>query len=250
MRERIIQELDNIEREHDVRVLFACESGSRAWGFESQNSDWDVRFVYVNRLGWYLSVEAHRDVIEEMLPDDLDLAGWNLRKALGLLRKSNPSLLEWLNSPIVYRADDTFVEGLKALAREYWSEASLFKHYLSMARTNTEKHLQSESISRKKYLYVLRPLLACRWILREKTMPPIEFEKLRAAADLDPALNAAIDQLLDDKRTGNELGAGPPVQELSGFVASELAKMESVQLGQIGHKDLAKLDAFFRSWIL
>ena len=94
VRTRVEAELSRLETEHQVTVLFACESGSRAWGFASPDSDYDVRFLYVHRLPWYLQVEPGRDVIERPLDDELDVCGRELRKALYLLRRSNPTLLE------------------------------------------------------------------------------------------------------------------------------------------------------------
>src|SRR4051794_14574214 len=103
--QRVSAALLAVEHEKDVRVLYACESGSRAWGFASRDSDYDVPFLYVHERDWYLSVDDRRDVLEYPLRDELDVSGWELRKALRLLRKSNPPLLEWLNSPMVYRDD-------------------------------------------------------------------------------------------------------------------------------------------------
>ena len=103
IRKEVLRRLDAVEREEDVRVLYACESGSRAWGFASPDSDYDVRFIYVHRPDWYLSIVDRRDVIERPIVDEYDLSGWELRKTLRLFRKSNPPLIEWLGSPIVYR---------------------------------------------------------------------------------------------------------------------------------------------------
>jgi predicted nucleotidyltransferase len=86
----------------DVVVLLAVESGSRAWGFSSKDSDYDARFIYLRRPEAYLSIRAPRDVIERRIVDEVDVNGWDLRKALGLLMKSNPPLLEWLQCPIIY----------------------------------------------------------------------------------------------------------------------------------------------------
>ena len=249
MRERILAELQRVEREQGVRVLFGCESGSRAWGFASPDSDWDVRFIYAHDLNWYLSVETHRDVIERMLPDDLDLAGWDIRKALGLLRKSNPSLLEWLNSPIIYRADESFLKEIRALAQSTWSASRLLHHYLSMARSNSRTYLQGEQVSRKKYLYALRPLLAAQWIERGSGLPPIEFDRLRAASDLDVATQGALDRLLEQKKVGNELAAGPPIPELSAFIDSELERLDGLRSVEAGAPNLELFDIFFRKWI-
>ena len=164
MRATVLDVLARLEREHDVHVLFACESGSRGWGFASPDSDYDVRFAYVHRLPWYLAVEPGRDVIEEPISGELDVGGWELRKALQLLRDSNPTLLEWLRSPIVYRQDDAWVARLRALAEHNFSPVRGYHHYVATARKNLREHLAGETVRYKKYLYVLRPLLAARWI--------------------------------------------------------------------------------------
>jgi predicted nucleotidyltransferase len=116
MREQVMANLRAIEAQHNVTILFACESGSRGWGFASPDSDYDVRFIYVNRLPWYLTVAPGRDVIELPISGDLDINGWDLRKALGLMRESNPTLLEWLRSPIVYREEAETMARFRALA--------------------------------------------------------------------------------------------------------------------------------------
>ncbi|MBS4161445.1 nucleotidyltransferase domain-containing protein, partial [Klebsiella pneumoniae] len=102
MNQRINEELANIENMNHVKILFAVESGSRAWGFPSQDSDYDVRFIYVHQKDWYLSIDEKRDVIERPIHESLDISGWELTKALRLFRKSNPPLLEWLSSEMVY----------------------------------------------------------------------------------------------------------------------------------------------------
>src|SRR3954471_6529628 len=136
MRASVLATLTELERRHDVRVLFACESGSRGWGFASPDSDYDVRFLYVNRLRWYLGVEPGRDVIEQPISGELDVRGWDLRKTLQLLRQSNPTLLEWLRSPIVYREDAAAVARLRSLAEAGFSPLRGYHHYLSMAKKN------------------------------------------------------------------------------------------------------------------
>lgn len=134
VRTRVLAELDDVERRHDVKVLFACESGSRGWGFASPDSDYDVRFVYVHRRDWYLRVEPQRDVIEKPIDDVLDVSGWELRKALQLLHRSNPTLLEWLDSPVVYREDARWAPRLRSLATAFFSPMRGRHHYLSMAK--------------------------------------------------------------------------------------------------------------------
>jgi predicted nucleotidyltransferase len=183
-----MQSLVDIEAEHDVTVLYACESGSRGWGFASPDSDYDVRFLYVHRLPWYLAVEPKRDVIELPISDELDVGGWELRKALRLLRRANPVLLEWLDSPVVYREDTALTAGIRDLATHWFSPLRGRYHYLAMARRNFREHLQGDSVRLKKYLYVLRPLLAAQWIERGLGQPPMRFADLAERLVTDTAL--------------------------------------------------------------
>jgi uncharacterized protein len=160
----IKQTLQKLEQNEEVVVLLAVESGSRAWGFPSADSDYDVRFIYIHRPEWYLSIdlENRRDVIEQPLKDAIDLSGWDIRKSLNLFQKSNPPLLEWLQCPIVHRERFSFAAALRALLPEFCSPKSAFYHYLHMARGNIREYLRGDTVWRKKYFYVLRPLLAMR----------------------------------------------------------------------------------------
>jgi predicted nucleotidyltransferase len=246
MTERIRAELARLAADEGIHVLYACESGSRAWGFASPDSDWDVRFLYVRPLDWYLSIREGRDVIEAMLPNDLDLAGWDLRKALGLLAKSNPSLIEWLQSPIVYAQDDAFMADFRHLAARYASRERSVRHYLHMAQGNWRSYLQADEVPRKKYLYVLRPVYACRWIERDLGPTPMEFDRLRAGAPASLEVEAATDRLLAEKRAGSELGLGPRVPELHAFLGSELERIARDVPSDEAVPDEEPLSAFFR----
>lgn len=249
MNDAIQKALERVEAERGVRVLFAVESGSRAWGFASPDSDYDVRFLYVHPVEHYLSVRERRDVIEAELPGDLDFAGWDLRKALGLLAKSNPSLHEWLGSPIVYRRDEAFMAEFVPLSQAWLSEAALLKHYLSMARSNWTAYLQGETVARKKYLYVFRPVLAARWIERGLGAPPMLFADLRAATLDDPAVDAALDRLLADKARNVEMSLAPRDPTLHGFLGPEIERLSALEFERKPQRDDAELDAFFRRWI-
>lgn len=158
IRAEIDARLAGIEAEFGVRVLYACESGSRGWGFASPDSDYDVRFIYVHPMSWYLKVSAQRDVIEVPISDELDINGWELRKALGLLKKGNATLIEWLDSPVVYRADGDFLQAIRVAARQTHQAERSFHHYVHMARKNYREYLRGDTVRLKKYLYVLRPL--------------------------------------------------------------------------------------------
>lgn len=249
MRERIEEELDAVEAERGVRVLFACESGSRAWGFASVDSDYDVRFLYAMPTERYLTIRPMRDVIEAMRPDDIDLAGWDLRKALGLLVKANPSLFEWLASPIVYRQDERFFKEFRALADRWYSAERNYLHYLNMATGNWRAYLQDEEVSRKKYLYVLRPTLACRWIERGFGFVPMEFDHLREAVIEDREVASAIEGLLREKRAGVELAKRPPDPTLHAFLQAELERLAAIRPEPRPSLPTEELDEFFRRWI-
>jgi uncharacterized protein len=242
IRAQIEEAIVGIEREEECRVLLAIESGSRAWGFASTDSDYDVRFIYVRPLNWYLSIQDRRDVIEKPITGELDVSGWDLRKALQLMRKSNPPLLEWLASPIVYAEHAELARDLRALAPEVYSPRATFFHYLHMAQGNLKEYLRGERVWTKKYFYVLRPLLAMRWIEQERGLVPIEFQVLVDATLDHGPVRKAVDALLEAKRAGAELDEGPPVPEISDFVESEIVRFEQLGLEQpVGTGDIARL---------
>lgn len=227
VQEAIHQAINDVEKELDVSILLAVESGSRAWGFASPDSDWDVRFLYVHRPEWYLSIEEKRDVIERMLPLDIDLAGWDLRKTLRLFRKSNPPLLEWLRSPLVYREQFSFAEQLRELSTSFFSPISVTYHYLSMAKRNHAQYLSGEQVRLKKYLYVLRPLLACDWISATGTMAPMEFQILLDRFMPDGEVRTGIDRLLKAKMSGGEMGVGARDPVLHHWIDKRLSHYEA-----------------------
>ena len=245
----ILKKLRQVERTEGVRVLYACESGSRAWGFASSDSDYDVRFIYIRRPTWYLSIllERRADVIEYPMEGLLDLNGGDLRKALQLMKKSNPPLFEWLGSPIVYREDPRLVGRLRELARPYYSPLSCAHHYLSMARGNYREYLRGKTVLLKKYLYVLRPLLAIRWIEAGRGVVPTEFRKLVEGTGLPPDVRQATAGLLQAKRVGKELDSGPAIPSISDFIEQEFARLESADIRwQKSAAPAEPLDDFFR----
>jgi predicted nucleotidyltransferase len=233
-----------------VRLLYACESGSRAWGFPSQNSDYDVRFIYVRPRNWYLAIdsEQQRDVIEQPITNYLDISGWDLRKALQLLRKSNPPLLEWLHSPIVYHNEADTQAQLRQLALQYFNPQACRNHYFSMARNNYREYLRSETVWIKKYFYVLRPLLAINWLETRSGFPPLEFTVLVDELITQPLLKAEILALLARKKAGEELAQGPRNPIISAFLEQELVHLENTKLLTVlPEKDLTPLNEFFRA---
>lgn len=226
-REIIIPEkLAEIEQRENVRILHCVESGSRAWGFASPDSDFDVRFIYVRSKDFYLRLDKTRDVIEWQLDDVLDINGWDLQKALGLLHKSNPTLFEWNNSPIVYKTTPEWKE-ISDIISHYFQQKSGLYHYLSTAKSNYREYLHGETVRLKKYFYVLRPILACRWILEKQTPPPMLFTDL-AKACLDEALVPAVNELLDLKMNTPELGEGKRIGVINDYLDASILEIEEL----------------------
>lgn len=248
MRDTVRSELQRIATVEDLRVLYAVESGSRAWGFASATSDWDVRFIYVRRPEWYLSVQRRRDVVEQPIDGDLDISGWDLRKALVLFAKSNPPLLEWLRSPIVYEESSSAAQNLRELSARYFSPVACLHHYLHMAQGNYREYLCGDSVRLKKYFYVLRPVLACRWIESHGTMPPMEFESL-VDDQLPAGLREPVESLLGRKRQGDELSVGARIPAINTFLDSEIVRLNAgvASRGSSAAPDLDALDTLFRS---
>lgn len=256
VRAQILAGLQDIEAQHGVRVLYACESGSRGWGFASPDSDYDVRFIYVHSLPWYLQVERHdkalraRDVIELPISGDLDINGWELRKALGLLGNGNATLIEWLDSPVVYRADPDFLAAMREAARVTHQPERSFHHYVHMARGNYREYLHGHQVRLKKYLYVLRPLLATLWIEQGRGVAPMRFQDLVDAIVTDPQVREAIDHLLAIKRRAGEAEHGQPLPALNAYLDAELTRLESVLPPVAADTDFAVLDKLLRDFVL
>ena len=250
VRSEILARLLTIENEHGVRVLYACESGSRGWGFASPDSDYDVRFIYVHPLPWYLRVSAQRDVIEVPISDELDINGWELRKALGLLKKGNATLIEWLDSPVVYRADADFLLAMRDAARQTHQAERSFHHYVHMARKNYREYLRGDTVRLKKYLYVLRPLLATLWIEQGRGVAPMRFQELVDVIVTEPALLEAIGHLLAIKRAALESEYGKPLPIINAFIDSELSRLEAVLPPLPRDTDFAVLDQLLMKTVL
>jgi predicted nucleotidyltransferase len=231
MKKKIVEtvkaKLLKIEEKHAVRILYAVESGSRAWGFESKDSDYDIRFIYVHNKNWYLNILPKRDVIECPIVDDFDCSGWDLRKTLFLMNKSNPVLFEWLKSPVIYYKNDFFYAVMEELSAEYFSPISSVYHYLHMAKGNHRQYLLADKVKVKKYFYVLRPILACMWIENRRESPPMEFGKLLAQIKSGELLDN-INHLLEKKKSGIELGLEPKSEIVNSFIEEKLAHFENI----------------------
>lgn len=248
--------IKQIEKEYAIKILYACESGSRAWGFPSKDSDYDVRFIYVHQKNWYLSIDQKREVIEIPSHDSLtifvdpllDMSGWELRKALRLFRKSNPPLLEWLRSNMIYHQDFSTIKKIKDLENEIFSPSSLIYHYINMAKGNFREYLQNEMVKSKKYFYVLRPVLAAKWVQTYGTVPPMAFQTLVEILIPDSSLKSEIDRLLQRKMAGEELKLEARIDDINAFLTAELNQLETyaktITINRIA--PTSQLDQIFR----
>jgi predicted nucleotidyltransferase len=227
MKSRILKELNEIEINNDVKVIYACESGSRAWGFASEDSDYDVRFIYVHSKDWYLTIADKRDVIEIPFNRTLDINGWDIRKSLKLLRKSNSPLFEWLSSPIKYRnirsAMDAFVE----LSTDAFLPETSCHHYLSMARNIIDNFKEEEEVRVKSYLYSLRTILCCRWVVRRLNQPPMKIQDLLNEFLPSGELRELVDRLIDLKIKGAESASINRHLIFEAYLESQLSFVET-----------------------
>jgi uncharacterized protein len=242
----IMAHLKGLESSHGIHILFACESGSRAWGFPSPDSDYDVRFVYVHPLDWYLSINENRDVIELPINAELDISGWDLRKVFRLVAKNNSIIYEWLQSPIVYSEDEPFMIHFTEQMKHCFSPIAAMHHYLSSAKKYYEECL-SEQVKLKKYFYCLRCTLASAWIASRQTVPPIEIGKLLSIID-DKALVARILELINLKSIKEESYLHPKEPQLEEYLKKIIEQCESVASSlQKSKIDINHLDASFRT---
>lgn len=261
MRQKVKAALRFIEAERDMRVLFAVESGSRAWGFHSPDSDYDVRFVYVRPVESYLTIGQRRDVFDSFKSlsagtefDDplLDIVGWDITKTLHLLRKSNPQLHEWLNSPIVYEHYAPIsMAHLRLIATRAIDPIAVHAHYYGMATGNFREYLQGDMVRYKKYLYVIRPLLAAQYVRDFVKIPPVDFSMLEheTVGKHSKAFQEALKRLLHAKMYAPEIKEAPRDQVLHDWIEEQLALRWSItdELRNAERADISeKLDKTFR----
>ena len=225
MKEIIQKKLEEIEKQEHVKIILAVESGSRAWGFESADSDYDVRFIYVREPEMYLRLDTVRDVIEWQLDEVFDISGWDIKKALQLFYKSNPTLFEWINSPIIYKETEEALE-LRVIAKEYFDVKKSVMHYLNMTSTTFNNYLQDDMVKLKKYFYAIRPILAAKYALENKIQPPVKFSELKETM-LDDAINDEVNHLLELKINSNETQYIPVINCLNQYIENNMNEIKN-----------------------
>lgn len=220
IRQEILDKLLEIEEKEKVRVLYAVESGSRAWGVESPDSDYDVRFVYVRRREDYLKLEEQKDVIEWQLDEVLDINGWDLKKTLVQFHKGNATLFEWADSPIVYKTTEEW-EAVYESAKPYFSVKAALYHYYGTANSTFKQYLQGDEVKYKKYVYALRPLLACKYIEERHEIPPVKFGDLLKQS-LPERLREEIKEMLMIKAESDEKDLKPKMPVIQEYIEKEI----------------------------
>jgi uncharacterized protein len=247
MKEVIVNKLKEIELQKGVEILYAVESGSRAWGFASPDSDYDIRFIYKHKPEYYLSLWEKPDVIEFMTPDDLDGSGWDIAKVLRLLAKSNSPLLEWLFSPVVYYQDEAFVQQMQALAKDCFSPIATLHHYLGTTK-NFMDVCEQDQVKLKSYFYALRTALAGRWIIEQNSFPPVDFMELLPIAPQN--IQDKVIELMNIKANQDEKYLHPKEVLITDYLRETvLFNQEKAVTLRSGKKMSEALDGVFRELI-
>lgn len=243
MIEQVKDILNEIQRKKKIKLLFACETGSRAWGFPSTDSDYDVRFIYMHEREWYLSLSLRKDTIEH-IDGEMDITGWDLRKCLLLLKKSNAPLIERFQSPITYYEDEGFKKEFKELIGQYYSPTAVFYHHYSLAQKFWEELKDQNDIKLKSYFYLIRSLLSCHWITKEQRVLPMDIEGLMTLIDNEQRIE--IRKLIQLKANVDEKYLYRADKKLTAWIVElfELLKSSKDDLG-ISRSDNSALNSFF-----
>ena len=239
-----------IRRDEPVAIPLAIESGSRAWGFPSPDSDYDCRFIFVRPVEHYLSPWPRRDVIETPLAGELDVNGWDLGKALKLLLKGNAVVIEWLTSPITYDCDPQFRSDLLALARRTADRTLIARHYLHLGERQRRSYFSdARTVPQKKIFYALRPAVALRWLRHHpgEAIAPMNFPQLLAECEPPLEVSDIASQLIARKAVTRELGSEPLPATIAAFIDAEfeLARASIPEGGRASDSARAEADAFF-----
>lgn len=229
MKKEIIEHLDQLEKEQGITILLAAESGSRAWGCPSPDSDYDVRIIYKRPKSEYLEIDDKPDTINYFHGELLDINGWDIKKTLKLIRKSNATPFEWAQSPIKYKEIDDFSSTILNLSQEYFLPRHTVNHYKGIAKNSYFSNDLTGEIKLKKLFYVLRPLMAAKWIIKKKEIPPMDIPNLISIID-DKNIVSHINGLLKIKSTANEDYVHKMNNLIVEFIDQEFNYVSSIQL--------------------
>lgn len=249
--ELVLLKIREIEETENVKILHVVESGSRAWGFASPDSDYDVRFIYVRNQDFYLSLRDTKDFIDWELNEVLDINGWDLKKVLQHFHKSNATVFEWSNSPVVYDTTQEWQDIYQNVGKDYFACKSALYHYYGTANKNYHAYLMDDMVKYKKYFYVLRPILACKWIEEKKCPPPVLFEKLVDGV-LEDEMKAEVSALLVKKIQMSETDKAPKIPKIHQYIEEKLAYYKALAEGMPDDRnpDWEPLEEVFRRMVL
>lgn len=235
--------LGEIEQKKNIKILYACETGSRAWGFPSPDSDFDIRFIYMHERDWYLSLSHKKDTIEHM-DGDLDITGWDLKKSLTLLKKSNAALIERFQSPIEYYGVPGFKDDFKELVESYYSPTAVFFHHYSLAKKFWEDIDGKVEFKLKSFFYLVRSLLSCNWIIHDKTVLPMHIEGLMQYAE--QPVKDRLRELIKLKAGVGEKYLHRQDEMLNEWIQEKLKQLEAAgQNLEVNRTDMSLLNEFF-----
>ena len=243
MLQEIKNQLVELKERKKIKILLAVESGSRAWGFPSPDSDYDVRIIYMHDPDWYLTINDKKDTIDYFHGELLDVNGWDIRKTLRLLRKSNATPFEWAQSPIIYEEEKGFREKLLALANQFFQPRHTLNHYMGIARNS----YFSKDLKLKKLFYVIRPVLAARWIIEKQSVPPMDIHNLMEVIKDDP-VKIKIEDLIQIKSKANEDFVYSIEEDIKVFIEAQFEFIENNKLEEKqALPDAAPLNNYFKA---
>jgi len=251
IKNEILQKLRDTEQNYQVKIPLAIESGSRGWGFAAHNADYDCRFIYVHTKDWYLSILNKKDYIECASDAVFDVNGWDLKKVLTHIIKSNAVMFEWLSSNEIYIKDDTVVKLLQNLSDTFFNPIATSYHYLNTAKNKLTEILYADNAKIKKYFYALRPLTNLQYIHQYGKMPPMEYEKTLSAIEAPAEIVTAIKELIEEKRQANEHDLIPRNKQLVSYIKNEVELFtERLKVMQFEKcRDYEAVDTVFRNII-
>lgn len=245
----IMEKLKETEINHGVKIPFAIESGSRGWGFASPDSDYDCRFIYVRKKDWYLSIFQKKDIIEYAADQIFDVNGWDLKKVLQHIMKSNAVMFEWLSSNEIYIKDGYVANQLELLAEKYFNPIAVSYHYLSIAKKKLEEILPYDEAKLKKYFYILRPIANLEYIYEHMKMPYMEYDRTLGEITVDPAILREIEALKKMKVSSGESFEIPKNKLLIEYFENEIEVFTQriKEMIVTKNKDYEEVDGVFRT---